>query len=182
MRPCLFPKTLAALAALLLSLPCSAIDISGASIEAGGGPEVRMLRAQVQSAWASRWFVARGTHVGGYWDAGLGQWRGNAYRNVHGQHQDITVIGLTPMFRLQSDSLRGWYAEGGIGVNLLSKLYNNNDDHLSTSFQFNDRIGAGYVTAGGWDFGMRYEHFSNGGIKRPNSGVNFLLLRAARQF
>jgi lipid A 3-O-deacylase len=182
MNSCLPLKTCTALAALLFSLPSAAIDLSGAALEAGAAPEVGMVRAQLQSAWAGRWFVSRGTHVGGYWDAGLFQWRARAYRNVPGQHQYITGIGVTPMFRLQADDLRGWYAEAGVGVNLLSKLYNNNDDYLSTAFQFNDRIGAGYVTRQGWDIGLRCEHFSNGGIKDPNSGVNFVVLRVARQF
>ena len=175
-------KNCAALAALLMSLPCSAIDVTGASLELGGGPQVRIVRAQLQSNWQQRWLQSNGTHVGGYWDAGIAHWRGNAHRNVQGLRQDITSIGVTPMFRFQSDSLRGWYAEVGIGVNLLSALYDNNDDFLSTSFQFNDRIGFGYVNEEGWDVAIRLEHFSNGGIKRPNSGVNFLVLKLARQF
>lgn len=175
-------NTCAAFAALLMSLPCSAIDITGASLEFGGSSQVRILRAQLQSTWQQRWFQSNGTHLGGYWDAGLAQWRGNSFRNIPGQRQDITSIGLTPMFRFQSDTMLGWYAEGGIGVNLLSKRYDNNDDFLSTSFQFNDRLGFGYVNKEGWDVGIRLEHFSNGGIKRPNSGVNFLILNVARQF
>jgi lipid A 3-O-deacylase len=175
-------KTCAAIAVLLTSLPCAGLDLSGASIEFGGGPEVRMLRAQVQSNWDRQWYRSRGSHITGYWDAGLAQWRGNSYRNVHGQHQDITSIGVTPMFRWQRDELRGWYAEGGVGVALLSKLYDNNDAQLSTAFQFNDRLGIGYVFKQGWDVALRYEHFSNGGIKKPNSGVNFLVLKVARRF
>ena len=175
-------KTCALLASMLMSLPCAAGGLDGASLEFGGASQVRIVRAQLQSHWEPRWFQSNGTHLGGYWEAGLAQWRGNSYQNIPGRQQDITSIGLTPMFRLQSDALLGWYAEGGIGVNLLSKRYDNNDDFLSTSFQFNDRLGVGYVNKAGWDVGIRIEHFSNGGIKRPNSGVNFLVLKVARQF
>jgi lipid A 3-O-deacylase len=173
-------KCLGALAAMLIALPCLAID--AASIELGGGDEVRMVRLGVQSHWQKRWFQSNGTHLGGYWNATIGHWRGNAYRHVYGQHQNIGSIGLTPVLRFQSDHLTGWYAEAGIGANLLSRLYENNGDHLSTRFQFNDHVGAGYVFKNGWDVGIKFEHFSNGGIKKPNSGVNFVLFKVARPF
>jgi lipid A 3-O-deacylase len=175
-------RSIAALAALLITLPAFAIDLDSASLELGGGNQVRMLRLGVQSNFGHRWFQSRGTHISGYWDAAVSEWRGNAYRNVKGERQYITVFGLTPVFRLQADDLTGWYLEGGIGANLLTKLYDNNDDHLSTSFQFNDHVGAGYVFQGGWDVGIKLEHFSNGGIKSPNSGVNFVMLKVARKF
>ena len=175
-------KSIAALAAMLISLPCFAIDLDGASVELGTGNEVRMLRVGLQSNWNKRWFQSNGTHVSGYWDAALTQWRGDAYLNVRGQHQNITIVGLTPVFRLQADDLKGWYLEGGVGASLLSKLYDNDGDYLSTAFQFNDHVGVGYVFGKGWDLGFKFEHFSNGGIKEPNSGVNFMLLRLARKF
>ena len=175
-------KTIAAIAAALIALPSFAVGLDGASLEVGGGNKVDMLRLGLQSNWERHWFASNGTYLGGYWDAALTEWRDNAYHNVHGQHQYITIVGLTPVFRLQSDDGKGWYADGGIGINLMSRLYNNNDDYLSTAFQFNDQLGAGYVFDRGWDLGVKLEHFSNGGIKKPNSGVNLVLLRLARQF
>ena len=78
--------------------------------------------------------------------------------------------------------MRGWYAEAGVGLNLLSKLYDNDSNRLSTAFQFGDHLGVGYVFANQWDVGMKVQHFSNGGYKEPNSGVNFLVLKASRRF
>lgn len=178
-----FPlKTLPALAALMCALPCLAANVDGASVELGGGDEVRMARVAVQANWERRFFQSNGTHVGAYWNAALLHWRGNAYLGVHGQQQALNGIGLMPVFRFQSDQQRGWYAEGGIGVNLLTRLYHNNGDQLSTRFQFNDQLGFGYVFRNRWDMGVKFEHFSNGGIKEPNSGVNFIVLRLARRF
>lgn len=182
MKASMFLKTSSALAALLMAMPSFAIDIDGASAEVGGGDEVRMARLGVHANWQRRWFQSNGTHVGGYWNASVMHWRANAYRGVYGQRQNITAIGLTPVLRFQSDDLTGWYAEGGIGINVLSGNYENNGDELSTRFQFNDQLGFGYVFKNGWDVGAKFEHFSNGGIKKPNSGVNFVLLRVARQF
>ncbi len=141
-----------------------------------------MARVAVQSGWSKRWFQSNGTHVGGHWDLSLAQWRGNAYRNVHGQHQHITDLGLTPVFRLQADNLKGWYAEGGIGIHVLSNKYDNDGTNLSTSFQFGDHLGVGYVFTSGWDASLKVQHFSNGGIKRPNDGANFLVLKIGRRF
>ena len=182
MKTCLPSKTIAVLAALLLSLPCRAVDLDGASIEAGSGRKVSMLRLGLQSNWDSRWWQSNGSYIGGYWDATIAQWRGTAYRQVSGQRLTLASIGLVPVFRFQGDDRKGWYAEGGIGIELLSRLYNNDGHMLSTAFQFDDRIGAGYVFSHGWDVGLRLEHVSNGGIKKPNKGANFVQLRVARQF
>jgi lipid A 3-O-deacylase len=175
-------KTMTALAALLVALPCFAVDLSGASLEGGDGNRVGMLRVGVQSAWDARWLQSHGNHVSGYWDATLATWRGTAYRNLPGQTQHITSVGLAPVLRWQADDLSGWYAEAGIGANLLSELYDNNRRRLSTAFQFNDHLGVGYVFDKRWDVGLKLEHFSNGGIKEPNNGVNMVMVKVAYRF
>jgi lipid A 3-O-deacylase len=144
--------------------------------------KVQLLRFGVQSDWSARWFASNGRHLSGYWDANLAQWRGNAYRNVPGQHQNITVAGLTPVFRYQRDDKLGWYAEGGIGIAVFSHLYNNDDNRLSTAFQFGDHLGVGYVLDKNWDIGAKVQHYSNGGFKKPNSGVNLFVVKATYRF
>lgn len=141
-----------------------------------------MLRFAVQSDWSRRWFQSNGTHLSGYWDASLALWRANAYQGHQGWHQNIVNLGMTPVFRFQADNMKGWYLEGGIGANLLSRRYDNDGSELSTHFQFGDHVGAGYVFDKQWEIGMKYQHFSNGGYKRPNGGVNFLIVKASRRF
>ena len=172
-----------ALFALIFASPSYAGDrfVDSASLELGGTSQGRMVRVGVQKHWEKRWFQSNGTHVAGYWDASLARWRGDAHRNVKGQQQDITSIGLTPVFRLRADDLKGWFVEGGIGVHVLSELYNNGPRELSTAFQFGDHIGVGYTTAK-WDFGLKYQHYSNGSIKSLNAGANWLVAKAAYRF
>jgi len=67
-------------------------------------------------------------------------------------------------------------------VHMLSKLYNNSDNRLGTHFQFGDHIGMGYVFDNKWEAGVKLQHFSNGGYKKPNSGVNYLELKVAYHF
>jgi len=156
--------------------------VDSATFEFGTGSKVRMGRVAVQSNWDKQWFSSNGRHLGGYWDLSAAYWRGSAYRNVDGQHQNIGVIGITPVFRYQRDDKLGLYVEAGIGANLMSELYNNSDNRLSTAFQFGDHLGVGYVTANKWDLGLKFQHYSNGSIKKPNSGVNFVIAQARYQF
>jgi hypothetical protein len=153
-----------------------------ASVEVGSGENVRMVRLGVQGKTAYRWLEGDGKHLGAYWDASIGYWRGSAYNGVSGQRQHISNIGFTPVLRYARDDGRGWYAEGGIGFHLLSELYNNNEKRLSTAFQFGDHLGTGYVFDNGWDLGVKLQHFSNASVKKPNDGVNFLVVKLARPF
>jgi hypothetical protein len=177
-------KSLAGLAAVFAAQSAFAADnwFDSASLELGGGDKVQMIRIAGQKDWNKNWLASNGRHMSGYWDFNLAQWRGNAYRGVDDQHQNITVIGVTPVFRYERDDKRGWYAEGGIGASLFSQLYDNADNRLSTAYEFADHIGLGYVLDNKWDLSARIQHYSNGGIKHPNSGVNWFVLKAAYRF
>ncbi|QNA87507.1 acyloxyacyl hydrolase [Massilia sp. Dwa41.01b] len=172
-------------AAVLAASPAFAADnglIDSASVEFGSGKHVRLARVALQSNWEARWLASKGRHLGGYWDVSAAYWRGSAYRNEAGRHQNLAVIGFTPVLRYGRDDGLGWYAEGGIGANLFSELYRNADDRLSTAFQFGDHFGVGYVTANKWDLTVKFQHYSNASIKRPNTGVNFLVAGARYKF
>jgi len=168
-------------AALLLALHCNVYAVDSASIEFATGNKTQVARVGMQWKWESRWWQSNDTHLGGYWDLTLAQWRGTRFQNSD-QSQNITSIGITPVFRLQSDTLKGFYAEGSIGIHYLSDLYNNNGRQLSTRVEFGDALGIGYVFQNNVDLGLKIQHFSNGGIKEPNSGVNFAVIRFAYPF
>jgi hypothetical protein len=176
-------KYVAALAALTLSQASFAGDwLDTASLEVGTGDQVQMVRVAAQKDWNVHWLAFNGHHLGGYWDTNLAYWRGTDYKGVSNQIQNIWVVGITPVFRYQNDNKRGLYAEGGIGASLFSQLYDNAHNRLSTAYEFADHIGVGYVLENKWDISGRIQHYSNGGIKHPNSGVNWLVLRVARPF
>jgi len=172
-------------AALFMAGPAFGADgglIDSASFDFGSGKHVRLARIGLQSNWDAQWFASNGRHLGGYWDLSAAYWRGSAYRNVPGQRQNLAVVGITPVLRYGRDDRLGWYAEAGIGANLFSDLYRNADDRLSTAFQFGDHLGIGYVTANKWDLGLKFQHYSNASIKRPNTGVNFIVASARYNF
>lgn len=172
----------AAACCAIFGLQSQSYAIDSASIELGGGENVRMIRVGGQWKWKQHWWQSDGRHIGGYWDLTLSGWRGDKYQNISNQTQDIVDFGFTPVFRYQRNDFKGAYLEAGIGAHYLSKNYNNSGRRLSTHFQFGDHIGIGYVFQNNWDFALKFQHFSNGGIKNPNNGVDFIVLRASYPF
>lgn len=167
----------AALGMVLLGCHTMGRAVDSFTVEGGAGEDVQIVRAGVQWDWEKRWFRSNGKHIGGYWDLSVARWRGTHYKNDDGRHQYITSIGITPVFRWQRDDKKGFYVEGGVGINQLSEHYNNNEKQLSSKFQFGDHIGVGYVFDNKIDFGVKYLHYSNAGIKEPNDGADFVLAR-----
>ncbi|SDX96796.1 Lipid A 3-O-deacylase (PagL) [Collimonas sp. OK242] len=174
-------KILAA-ACLLAGFHSSSFAVDSASFELGTGNKSQLARVAAQWDWNTALWQGSSTQLGGYWDLSLAEFRQNQYQNVPGQTKNLTDIGFTPVFRFQSNDKKGLYGEAGIGVHLMSHLYDNNSRRFSTAFEFGDHLGAGYVFGNGLDVGIKLQHFSNGGIKKPNSGANFAVLRVAYPF
>lgn len=167
---------------ILVSITQPVFAFDSASFELGTGNRTLLARVGLQTKWQSRWWQSNGTHIGGYWDGTLMHWRSNRYQNILGSSQNITALGITPVFRLQGDTLKGLYAEAAIGAHYLSDIYENNGRRFSTKFQFGDHVGVGYIFNNGFEVSLKAQHFSNGGIKRPNNGANFLILRTSYPF
>ncbi|HZV54559.1 MAG TPA: acyloxyacyl hydrolase [Rhodocyclaceae bacterium] len=84
-------------------------------------------------------------------------------------------VGLTPTARYWFTQQTG--VELGIGANVFSgsRL---GDKNISTDFQFGNSIGVFHRFASTpWTLGLRFTHYSNADIKRPNPGQDYLLLR-----
>lgn len=167
------------LSALVSCGPALAVD--GVAFEAGRGEGVSRGRAAIQWDWKKQWFRGSTWHLGGYWDLSMGYWRDGSV--APGQNDDIVDVGITPVFRIQPNALKGPYVEAGIGAHLLSHS-SIGDKRLSTSFQFGDHIGIGYRFGdrGAFDLGYRFQHHSNAGSKRPNPGINFHQVRMQYHF
>jgi lipid A 3-O-deacylase len=164
------------------SVPMRSDAIDSASFDAGIGNFTTVVRFGAESDWQQKWFERENTFIGGYWDLTVADWHGTRYRNLRGDTENILDLGLTPVFRFQRQGRVGPYFEAAIGANLLSKLYDNNGRMLSTRFEFGDSVGFGYQFTDGWDAGIKLQHFSNGGIEEPNSGVNYVFARIAKRF
>ncbi|MFV0601140.1 MAG: acyloxyacyl hydrolase [Brachymonas sp.] len=100
---------------------------------------------------------------------------------------DAVEFGYSPVLRLirpLSTHAGRLFVEGSIGVRLISNKRLSPDFGMSTAFQFSDMLGIGYQwgTEQRTTVGVRATHVSNGGIKKPNHGVNFGQLYVQRTF
>ncbi len=174
-------KTGLLLGALLFSGNVSAVD--AVSVEFGNGDATDMTRIGVVWNWDKQWFTDGNWLVTGLWEASLGRWRGHSEK---GDNQTITDIGITPVFRFQQKNPGGFapYAEAAIGFHLIAPTFINADRKFATSFQFGDHVGVGvrFGEHRQFDLGYRYQHLSNGSIKKPNQGINFNQVRLAYNF
>jgi lipid A 3-O-deacylase len=159
-------KKIFAGAAFLLQM-ISAHAVDSVSAELGGGSrKVNLWRVGAQWHQHPEWLTA--SHWSLYWDASLGSW--------HGDTGTVHDFGLTPVFR-HAVAPRGAYFDAGIGFHVLSDSHVSSDLGFSTRFQFGDHLGIGYRFAHHYDLAVRFEHLSNGGMRNPNPGINFLQLR-----
>jgi len=112
-----------------------------------------------------------GEHVAlsGYFEASVNYW--------DARDTEIYALAFSPVFVLywgeEEGSFRP-YLEVGIGAALLSDTTLAGRD-LSTTFQFENRFGAG-IRLDRLDFHIRYMHYSNGSVKQPNHGVDAFVL------
>jgi len=160
----------ALLAALLLLVAAAA---SGADREIGlsvgrgtESADTDIVRVTYRRALpeSERWWVP--THV----QLGASVWR---VPDIRGQTRRFD-INATPIWR--SDKSWG-YLEGGIGLYLLSKTINNDENRVPSSLEFGSHIGAGLRLGQSSTIGVAYQHLSNAGIKQPNGGIDLILIQ-----
>ncbi|WP_068829823.1 acyloxyacyl hydrolase [Pseudomonas sp. BMS12] len=164
---------LAAAAALALgSFSAQAVDLTAAIGQSGDSTMVYRLGAQWD--WDSSWWQSDVGRLTGYWDAGYTYWDGDETASNHS-------LSFSPVFvyEFAGDSVQP-YIEAGIGVALFSSTEMEGND-LASSFQFEDRIGAG-LRFSGQEIGIRALHYSNAGLKQPNDGVEAYTLHYRTRF
>ncbi|HWP10336.1 MAG TPA: acyloxyacyl hydrolase [Ramlibacter sp.] len=162
------------------ALAAGAVDLrpAGAFVQ-GGVAEHQGYSATAGVVWPWSWQHDFGsTQLTGLTEAYVAHW--NA-RGPTGR-QSYTQLGVVPIVRLRfNGGLSPWFLEGGIGVSIMDKRYQTESSEFSTKFNFVDVIGVGrnFGAGGRQELSLRLSHISNGGIKEPNPGENFLQLRYA---
>lgn len=124
-----------------------------------------------------------GGSVGGYWEVSLSHW--SAPGPEGRENAVVTQFGVKPALRWHGDSGRSpWFVEAGIGVTVMTPVYENRRKRFSTAFNFGDHlaVGARFGPGGEHEVALRFEHFSNGGIRHPNPGENFWQMRYVRHW
>jgi hypothetical protein len=118
-----------------------------------------------------------GGRLSSYVEASVARW---SVENPQGGRDTaaVTQIGFTPVLRWQP-AASPWFAEAGIGLNLIGPTYRAGRKRFSTAFNFGDHLAVGRQFGDGnrQEVALRLQHFSNAGIKKPNPGEDFVQLR-----
>ena len=106
-------------------------------------------------------------------------------RDFSGGHRGFWSVGLVPLLRYRlADGRSSWFVEGGIGLVASDKRYDTPDKTFSTRLNFSDNLAVGRSFGRDWnqEVSLRLQHVSNAGIKKPNPGEDFVLVRYAFRF
>lgn len=118
-----------------------------------------------------------------YGDVFLSEWR--ARQVMDGKQVDYSQVGAIASARYRFDAGHSpWFIDAGIGVSTMDRTYQTPDHRFSTRFQFTPVLSAGrnFGSKGAHELSLRLQHFSNGGIREPNPGENFVRLRYLYRF
>lgn len=160
----------------------SALRPSAVFVQLGDGSRTRTVTAGLawDLAWSRR--LANG-ELSATMDASVGRWWVNEDGMVHSPW--VTQLGMTPVLRYRwGEDRRRWFAELGVGINVLTPIFNDEDRRFSTAFNFGDHLALGrsFGDDAREEIALRVQHYSNGGIKQPNPGINFVQVRYSHRF
>ncbi len=151
----------------------------GASVGAGSDASMARLEARwnlKRDLWSTD---SKSVRIRLGLEASIGGW------NPHGANSKLMGdIGFTPIFRVQGAGSSGPFAEIGAGAHLLTRAHISDTKVFSSAFQFGDRVAVGYRFGDALDseLAVRFQHYSNAGIKEPNPGINYYLLQYSARF
>ena len=145
-------------------------------VQGGVAEDAQSLTVGMSRDW--RWQKQyRYGHISGQWQGEVARW--------HSDSQNSTQVGVTPAVRWRPNGWdNGWFVEGGIGLNVIFPKYDTRKKEFSTTFNFGDHIAIGkrFGADQQHEWSLRFQHFSNGRIKKPNPGENFLQFRYTHRF
>ncbi len=149
----------------------------GAAAEAGHGNGTDSVRLALVAAPAAPLWSRGTTNLATFGEISVAHWRFPQPNAA--DRRRITVVGFTPYLRLRDTRVARWFFDFGIGLNTLSDLYEARDRRFSTHFQFSDHLAVGRSVGedDAFELSYRFVHYSNAGIRDPNPGVNFHVLR-----
>jgi hypothetical protein len=174
-------KSAWALAVLAATHP-AVISADRATVELLTGNKSEMLRLGLQSPTGFILALSSESNFSLAWQYSLAYWRQNRPANDFSRFESLFDIGLTPVIRWNALSSKGLFAQVGIGAHWLSKRYDNNDREFSTHLQFMSHLAGGYAFQDRFTAALVVAHVSNGGIKKPNPGVNFMGIQLGKQY
>lgn len=161
---------LAALAVALATASCLAPRADALTVQAGSGNEVQVVGVGFERPLTDDCLDSGRLH------AGL-LFRADGWHGRRRDGRNVLDASVTPFARYELGRPLGTpiYGEIGIGAHLLSATRIDYQRQFSTAYQFGEFIGLStrYGDQGTNRIGVRLQHVSNGGIKRPNDGLTY---------
>ena len=150
-------------------------------VQAGSGENVNAASAGVQ--WPSAWRAgALGGELSLRTELFGTVWRAPA---ADGGHENFLQFGLVPLLRYRlAEGRSPWFVEGGIGLSVTDKRFVTRDKEFGSRWNFSDNLAVGrsFGEQGRQELSLRVQHTSNAGLKKPNPGLNLVMLRWASAF
>ncbi|REE93288.1 acyloxyacyl hydrolase [Cupriavidus plantarum] len=174
------PNALAALfaaVAMLVAAASAHAEIPAPAVHVGFGRDyshdINKYEIGFQFDSGFRWGNPQGWQTTLYWEFDIAQWQ----TRYGTPRQNVVEGGVSPLFRLQK---RGgaWepFIEGSVGFRIMSHSSTSPQHNYSTAFRFTEIVGVGvaFGPRNAAEFGLRFQHLSNGTIKKPNPGTDFI--------
>lgn len=166
------------LLACTLSVAASAEPMSGSGLSAriGAGDHYQRyeLAWESPSFWTYR-FEGNDSRLDLLTEVGGAYWRASGAR----EPSNVWQVGVAPFLRWSVND--AFYFEAGLSANYFSRTQFA-DKTVSTKFQFGEHVGIGAYIGERSRLGLRYSHYSNAGIKKPNDGLDVVQLLLTHQF
>lgn len=141
--------------------------------------DIDIFRIGLQRDFAKSWLQDRSWGISGFWELSASHW------DSDDANDSIDAVAFSPVFVYSPNRTTGFkpYIDVGIGIALIS-AQELGDRDLSSTFQFEDRIGIGarFGNKQQHDLNFRFLHYSNLGFSSPNDGIDIYMLSYAYAF
>lgn len=165
--------------ALLCSAAAPAADLApdAAFVQAGIAEHTRTAAGGLIWDWGR--FELASLPLMLYGEVSIGRWHAESLPGSASTW--FSQFGLTPALRYRFER-SAVFVEAGIGLHFIDPLYGSDDKRFSTRWNFGDHLAVGtrFGERGEHELALRLQHFSNGGLRKPNPGEDFLQLRYTR--
>jgi lipid A 3-O-deacylase len=154
----------------------------GVSVQGGaGGKGTTMAGVGIVWEWDFQ-RMRRKAELTAHTELMLNHWN---YHALGGGGEGLTQVALLPSLRMRLDRGQSrWFIELGIGVSWMDQTFMSERKTFSTRWNFYDMMGIGHSFGAEHEHevALRWVHVSNGGLKEPNPGQDFLQLRYVSRF
>lgn len=152
-------------------------------VQGGGSGDQDVGAASIGALWPWSWRTTlMGAQVTAQTELYASHW---SARQAGGGRRGFVQLGLVPLFRLRpSGGQSPWFVEGGIGLSIMDRRFESADKTFSTRWNFSDNLAVGrsFGERSRHEVSLRWQHSSNAGVKKPNPGMDLVLVRYTANF